>query len=144
MSVVQYAALCGKRVLLTADVGRSGLAEAADYAPSIGLALPGIDRFQVPHHGSRRNVSTAVLDRWLGPRLAQKPAKGQETFSALISSAKKDEDHPRKAVVRAMIHRGAAVASTEGKTVRTQMNAPEREGWVAVTALDYPEDQEQD
>jgi beta-lactamase superfamily II metal-dependent hydrolase len=142
MSVVQYALLCGKRVLLTADTGRAGLAEAADYAPNVALTLPGVDRFQVPHHGSRHNVSTEVLDRWLGPRLERQPEKGKETFSALISSAKKDEAHPRKAVVRAMIHRGAAVASTEGKTVRTQVNAPTREGWVAVTALDYPEDQE--
>lgn len=143
MSVVQYALLCGKRVLLTGDTGRAGLAEAADYAPNAALVLPGIDRFQVPHHGSRRNVSTEVLDRWLGPRLEEKPAKGKEAFSALISSAKKDEEHPRKAVVRAMIHRGASVATTEGKTVRTQVNAPAREGWVAVTTLDYPEEQEE-
>ena len=143
MSVVQYALLCGKRVLLTADTGRAGLAEAADYAPNVGLVLPGIDRFQVPHHGSRHNVSTEVIDRWLGPRLKEKPVKGKEAFSALISSAKKDEDHPRKAVVRAMVHRGAAVASTEGKALRTQMNAPARDGWVAVTPLDYPEEQEE-
>ena len=143
MSVVQFALLSGKRLLLTADTGRAGLAEAADYAPSIGLALPGVDRFQVPHHGSRRNVSTEVLDRWLGPRLKEKPAKGQETFTAIVSSAKKDEDHPRKAVIRAMIHRGARVATTEGNTVQTHVNAPDR-GWQSVTYVDYPEDQEQD
>jgi beta-lactamase superfamily II metal-dependent hydrolase len=143
MSVVQYGLLCGKRVLLTADAGRGGLAEAADYAPNVALALPGIDRFQVPHHGSRRNVSTALLDRWLGPRLPQKPAKGQEKFTAVISSAKKDEDHPRKAVVRAMIHRGARVVTTEGQALQTHANAPDR-GWSAATPLDYPEEQEED
>jgi ribonuclease BN (tRNA processing enzyme) len=58
MSVVQYAEIAGQKVLLTGDTGRGGLTEAADYAPLAGLILPGINRFQVPHHGSRRNVST--------------------------------------------------------------------------------------
>lgn len=98
MSVVQYATLSGTKILLTGDAGRAALAEAADYAPSVGLTLPGIDRFQVPHHGSRRNVSTEILDRWLGPRLPQGSAPAR--FHAYISSAKADEDHPRKAVER--------------------------------------------
>lgn len=98
MSVVQYANLCGKRILLTGDTGREGLQEVVDYAPFIGLALPGIDRFQVPHHGSRRNVSTELLDKILGPKLASKPEDGSK-FTAIISSAKEDEDHPRKSVV---------------------------------------------
>lgn len=142
MSVVQYAQLCGTKILLTGDVGREGLREAADYAPYVGLALPGIDKFQVPHHGSRRNVSTDILDRWLGPRLAARPASGTEKFSAYISSAKKDEKHPRKAVVRAMIHRGGAVYTTEGNSIRTSKNAPNRENWTPVTPASYPEEQE--
>jgi hypothetical protein len=143
MSVIQYAYLCGKRLLLTGDAGRSALTEAADFAPYIGLQLPGIDRFQVPHHGSRRNVSTEVLDRWLGQPLASQPAAGHETFSAHISSAKEDEAHPRKAVVRAFYHRGAKVFATEGSDLRTSMNAPSREGWTSAKPIDYPQEQEE-
>ncbi|TXH35607.1 MAG: MBL fold metallo-hydrolase [Rhodospirillaceae bacterium] len=143
MSVVQYANICNQKILLTGDTGRGGLKEAADYAPVIGLALPGINRFQVPHHGSRRNVSTEVLDRWLGPRLEQKPVQGQGTFTAIISSAKADEDHPRKAVVRAFIHRGANVITTEGKTVCTYQDSPTRAGWTSITPEVYPDDQEE-
>lgn len=142
MSVIQYMNLCGKKVLLTGDAGRMGLAEAADYAKFTGIPLPGIDRFQVPHHGSRRNVSTEVLDRWLGKCLITPPQKGQERFTAIVSSAKKDEDHPRKAVIRAMIHRGAKVVSTEGRDLKTGHNAPERMGWTSVDPLPYPEEQE--
>jgi hypothetical protein len=120
------------------------LAEAAAYAPYAGLTLPGIERFQVPHHGSRRNVSTQTLDLWLGPRLPTKPTEGEEKFTAIISSAKADEDHPRKAVVRACIHRGARVLTTEGVSLRTSHNAPEREGWSAGKPAPYPEDQEED
>lgn len=142
MSLVQYARLCGESILLTADAGRYALSEAADYAPQVGLRLPGIDRIQVPHHGSRRNISTDILDRWLGERLPSKPKKGEELFTAIVSVAKKDDDHPRKAVLRALIHRGRHVVTTEGRNLRTQHNAPPREGWVAATPVDYPEVQE--
>lgn len=143
MSVIQYANLCGNKILLTGDAGRDALEEAADYAPYVGLALPGIDRIQVPHHGSRHNVSTEILDRWLGPRLQTKPNESSTTFTAIVSAAKADDDHPRKSVVRAFIHRGGKVITTEGGSKRTGHNAPKREGWVAVEPVPYPEDQEE-
>lgn len=146
MSVVQFARLCDMNIVLTADTGRDGLAEAADYAPLVGLALPGaVHRFQVPHHGGRHNVSTEILDRWFGKPLAQAPAEGQETFRAIISAARDDEDHPRKVVVRAFKHRGAKVISTDdgNGTKRTGHNAPKRDGWGAATPLPYPTDMEE-
>jgi len=142
MSVVQYAYICGKRILLTGDAGRGAFNEAADFAINANLVLPGIDRFQVPHHGSRRNVSTEVLDRWLGSKLVDKPNKGEELFTAIISASEKDEDHPRKAVVRAMIHRGAKVITTQIANVCTSYDAPKREGWSAAAPLEYPLEQE--
>lgn len=144
MSVVQFAELNGAKIVLTADAGRDGLDEAADYAPLAGLALPGVNRFQVPHHGSRRNVSTELLDRWLGERLAEPPEEGKGNFTAIISAAREDPDHPRKATVRALRHRGAKVLSTgDGKgTKRIYKAAPAREGWTTANALPYPEDQE--
>lgn len=114
MSVVQYAYLNGCKILLTGDTGRAGLKEVIDYAPLIGLTLPGIDRFQVPHHGGRHNVSTELLDQLLGERKAAQG--GKTTFTAVISSAKADENHPRKSVVRAMHHRGAHVTQPKGQT----------------------------
>lgn len=143
MSVVQYACINNRKILLTGDTGREGLKEAAAYAPYIGLQLPGIDRFQVPHHGSRRNVSTETLDIWLGPRLTAPVQEGQEKFTAIVSSAKADEDHPRRAVLRAMIHRGAKVVTTEGSSIRTSDGAPNREGWIPAKSTPYPEDQEE-
>lgn len=142
MSVIQYANLCGDKILLTADAGRGALTEAADYAPWAGLELPGIDRFQVPHHGSRRNVSTEILDRWLGERLPEKLEDGAEEFTAIISASKEDEDHPRKAVIRACIHRGAQVLSTEGGDICISRNAPYR-SWAVAPPLPYPEEQEE-
>ena len=143
MSVVQYACINNRKILLTGDTGRAGLIEAAAYAPIVSLQLPGIDRFQVPHHGSRRNVSTETLDTWLGRRLDAPPKEGQESFTAIVSSAKADEDHPRRAVIRAMIHRGAKVVTTEGQGIRTSDGAPDREGWSPAKSVPYPEDQEE-
>ena len=146
MSVVQFGRLCGQNVVLTADTGRDGLAEAADFAPYVGLHLPGgVDRFQVPHHGGRRNVSTEILDRWFGERWDRQPVEGEEAFTAVVSAARDDEDHPRKVVVRAFTHRGAKVISTDdGRGTKSiGHNAPPRDGWVAAKPLPYPDDMEE-
>lgn len=139
MSVVQSAVIAGKKIVLTGDAGRGALTEAADYADSIGFGLPGVDRVQIPHHGSRRNVSTELLDRWLGQRLAVQPSAGSEAFTAIVSSAKADTDHPRNSVVRAFMHRGAKVVATESRHVRDAGgDAPARDGWTAATPVAYP------
>lgn len=139
MSVVQYAKICEREILLTGDTGREGLQETIDFAPAVGLTLPGIDIFQVPHHGGRHNVSTEVLDKLLGQRLPAMPEK--TIFNAVCSSAKADPDHPRKSVVRAMLHRGAHFSQTEGTTVRFSRNIT-REGWSPLPQVSYPQEQE--
>jgi hypothetical protein len=142
MSVIQYANLQGESIVLTGDAGRGAMLEAADFAPLAGLALPGVDRFQVPHHGSRHNVSAEVLDRWLGAKLSARPTEGTETFTAAVSASQEDEDHPRKAVLRGVIHRGAKVHSNETGTLHMHNGAPAR-NWGAAARLLYPEDQEE-
>jgi hypothetical protein len=142
MSVVQYANIAGHKIVLTGDAGRDAMKEAADYAPNAGLILPGLNQFQVPHHGGRRNLSTEVCDRWLGPRLPDLVPEGTERFNALISSAKEDTDHPRKAVIRAMRHRGAFVATTENTAIRVQKNSPNP--WPGSMKNEpYPDEQEE-
>ena len=144
MSVIQYANLCGDIVLLTGDAGRGALAEATSYARAAALGLPGIDKFQVPHHGSRRNVSSALLDDLLGEVLPYQLPEGGERFAAIVSASKGDEDHPRRSVLRACIHRGGKVHSTEGGTICTGRNNPQRAGWAAAPKLPYPQEQEED
>ena len=140
MSVVQFATLNGTKILLTGDTGRAGLREVIAYAPTAGLALPGIDRFQVPHHGGRHNVSSELLDQLLGPKLASKPAS--PLFTGYVSAAKADEDHPRKSVVRAIYHRGGNVHTTENAGVRHYGGIAPNRGWRAAIPVAYPEEQE--
>jgi hypothetical protein len=67
------------------------------------------------------------------------PMPARSSAAAKRQLGEKDDAHARKAVVRAMIHRGGTVATSKGKTVRTSLNAPDRDGWVAVTPLPYLE-----
>ena len=88
--VVQLGQFEDRKVLLTADVGPVGLNEAADFAASIGLLSPP-SLVQVPHHGSRRNVTPYGLDRWLGPI----KARITKTGTAFVSVGKTKTDYPR-------------------------------------------------
>jgi beta-lactamase superfamily II metal-dependent hydrolase len=65
--IVQLGLIDGHKILLTADVGPEGLNEAAEYAAVRGVLAPP-EFVQMPHHGSRRNVTPSILDRWLGAR----------------------------------------------------------------------------
>lgn len=68
-SVILFGQLGEKGILLTGDAGVRALDATATYAESKNVSLPNILHFiQVPHHGSRNNVSSEVLDRIVGPR----------------------------------------------------------------------------
>lgn len=65
-----YGNFDGQGVLLTGDAGVQALNRTASCAEFNQLDLPGTLRFmQIPHHGSRHNVSTSSLDRLIGRRL---------------------------------------------------------------------------
>ncbi len=112
-SLVQMAVIDGRQLVLTGDVGPVGLHEAAAYAETVyGPLAPSF--FQVPHHGSRRNVTPSSLNRWLGPI---RPEGADSVGSAYCSAARLDEDHPRKKVVNAFTRRGYKVYITKGKHI---------------------------
>jgi beta-lactamase superfamily II metal-dependent hydrolase len=128
-SVVQMAVVNNKRYLLTADVGPDGLNEAADFAQALGLLGPP-DFVQVPHHGSRHNVTPAVLDRWLGERVAE----GTERGVALASVGKNRTEHPRAQVSNAFRRRGYPVHTMRTMVKRHHEGMGGRDGWVASVA----------
>ena len=53
-SIVQFANVCGTKVLLTGDAGVRALSEAAQAAYWMDVHPFPLNWFQVPHHGSRR------------------------------------------------------------------------------------------
>lgn len=123
-SVVQAALIDGKFIVLTGDVGPDGLTEAADYLERLGSYPPYF--FQVPHHGSRRNVTPATLNRWLGEPLTD---PNQSRGVAYCSAAAEDEEHPRKKVINAFLRRGFPVHTTNGEAKCSRHNMSSRLGW---------------
>lgn len=112
--------------LLTGDAGRHALTWACDYADAIGLDVKKVAVVQVPHHGSRSNVSPDVLDRVVGPLL---PEGSAATKSAIVSVPKDDAKHPRRVVSNAFLRRGAPVYKTQGAKCRQQSGLPGRPGY---------------
>ncbi|MCP3473219.1 hypothetical protein NLM33_23180 [Bradyrhizobium sp. CCGUVB1N3] len=136
-SVVQWASFGNKRVLLTADVGPEGLAEAADYAEQISLLIqPTL--VQIPHHGSRRNVTPAVLNRWLG----KYPADNQG--SAIASVGKNADIYPRKKVVNSFTRRGYHVYATHDGWINFTYGYDNRRGMKDADVIPFTSDVEDD
>lgn len=131
-SVVTLIRPAQERWLLTGDAGIPALHAALDhyermYGP---ISTAPFSFVQVPHHGSRRNVSPSLLDRWLGPRGA-----GFATPLAFVSSAKADPKHPSPKVTNAFARRGARVYATEGRNLHEGHGTPPRPDYGPATEV---------
>lgn len=139
-SLVQWANIDNRAILLTADVGPQGLKEAADYAESGGALAPP-NFVQVPHHGSRHNVSRTTLNRWLGDPLPEGSVSRGLAFCS-VGTGEDGEKYPRKVVSNAFLRRGYPVHVTKGTGKRHQYQMPARRGWVASEAVPFSPDVE--
>lgn len=128
-SVILYANINDKGILLTGDAGIKALNKAYEYKPTISHNLGFI---QISHHGSRNNVNPDILDKLLGK-------KGQKTQNktAFVSVSKNSKIHPRQSVINAFIRRGCKVIATRGSTKRYYKGMPEREGWIKEESLEF-------
>lgn len=106
--------------LLTGDAGAQALACAAE-----AYNLANCHWMQIPHHGSRRNITQALIEHF-NPTVAFVSAKG---------SVK----HPRRAVVNAFKKTGCRVYSThypnETSLWHHRGSVPHRDGYSTATAL---------
>lgn len=133
-SVVQYGFFEGKPVLLTGDAGVNALTEAANYRDLLGYEPFQLDMMQMPHHGSRRNVTPTILNRWLGPPLMQgQPDRG---ITAIASVSNGDPTKPRKKVSNAFLRRGATPYRTNGGVLHHNRGMPPR-GWGSAPAITF-------
>ncbi len=135
-SVVLIGEIADHKILLTGDAGIQALAATAGYAEARGVSLPQTVKFiQVPHHGSRNNISPSVLDRLIGPR-SYSPVS-EVRLTAFVSAAKGSETHPRKMVANGFLRRGATVIPTKGQSIRHHFNMGARDGWNPVESLPF-------
>lgn len=115
----------GRRVLITGDAGVPALEEVIRYAASSSINLANLDFMQVPHHGSKKNVNSHVLN-------------AIKADVAFISAAKEGAPkHPSQRVINALRRRGTYVLATRGMGIVHAYNAPPRQGWGAVETLPF-------
>ncbi len=132
-SVITQLIVDDRRMLFTGDAGITALSYAADVIdkqPNVDLKF-----FQIPHHGSKRNLGPEILNRLIG-----RPVNEGQTrnISAFASSAKKGgPKHPSAKVINALTHRGVKVLATRGNAKCSPYNAPKRDGWNAAIVEDY-------
>ena len=115
----------GKKILFTGDAGKTALLNAASYALSQGISLTDLVFLDIPHHGSKRNLSSKVL----------KCIKGQTAF---ISASKNSPKHPAKRVTNALIKNGMSVYITRGLSLLHQHQGNTR-GWENAPAEQFHE-----
>jgi beta-lactamase superfamily II metal-dependent hydrolase len=140
-SVILFGVIDNKGILLTGDAGIKALTKSVDLMAAKRLSLPGMVHFlQVPHHGSRCNVSSSVLDRIVGSRKGADD--GKPTKTAFVSVSKMSATHPRKSVVNALIRRGVNVFATKGMILHHQHNMPQRDGWETRTPALFSNERE--
>jgi beta-lactamase superfamily II metal-dependent hydrolase len=134
-SVVLYGNIGGHGLLFTGDAGVQALSRAASSLEASGVHLPSTLKFvQIPHHGSRHNVSPSVLDRILGPRVVPGTPT---TKTAIVSAGAKSETHPRRIVTNAFKRRGAWVGAAKGIPIRHHQNMPARTGWSTAPEIPF-------
>ena len=92
-SVILGTKVAGRTCLLTGDAGIRGLTEVASHYDLRGLHL-----LQVPHHGSRRNMSETLVQHF------------SPTIAAISCTGSRK--HPSQALVNALKRTGSTVYST--------------------------------
>ncbi|MHA2727458.1 ComEC/Rec2 family competence protein [Vibrio campbellii] len=136
-SVITLINYDGRSLLFTGDAGVEALQKAEsmyrDYVKELKL-------MQIPHHGSRRNISSSILDTYVGE---PKPKGSEMNMSAIASAAKKSDKHPRACVTNAFIHRGVKTVATKGSTICYRHNMPARDGWTTTKCIEYKEEFEE-
>jgi beta-lactamase superfamily II metal-dependent hydrolase len=120
-SAVVLMQLDGNKFLFTGDAGIPSLKNVIDYCADQGIDISNIRFMQVPHHGSKRNISPSILD-------------AIRCQTAYISASSDSPKHPAKKVVNAYIRRGAKVYSTTD-TICHMVNS--NRGWGAAESHSF-------
>lgn len=140
-SVVLLLKIDNKYCLLTSDAGVLALNFAADELESLGLESNCAEYIQLPHHGSKHNVDTQILNRLIGESIKNNDAAIRKGIVSI--SKESDNKHPSKAVLNAFKQRGVNVCKTKGSNLVYHSNdIPMREGYTKAQSYDFFEELE--
>lgn len=124
-SVISLFSYAGQKVLFAGDAGIPALKQVIDIADYNNIALNELHILQVPHHGSKRNVSPGILN-------------SIKAECAYISCPKEgDPKHPAKKVTNALIRRGMNPFVTKGNILYRRYNTPWRADYYSATPIPF-------
>jgi beta-lactamase superfamily II metal-dependent hydrolase len=132
-SIVLLGDMEEENFLLTGDAGIKGLSSAINYSRKMNINLKQVSLYQIPHHGSRHNISPAILNQLIGDIIPE----GTMPKKTAFVSAGKNSDHPRKMAVNAFIRRGVKVYQTKGSSFLHNINMPTRSEYSFFEPLDF-------
>lgn len=137
MSVVLYGDAGNESFLLTGDSGLRGLGDAIKEAEKKEISIKNsVTLYQIPHHGSRHNVSPSLLNKMLG----EIKDEGDISTKIAVASVYKGSDHPLKVVTNAFIRRGVKTYSTkDGNVISYSYKLPTYDGWTSLKAYGFSE-----
>lgn len=120
--------------LLTGDAGIRALTEALNYMELLGEdCMTEVSFYQLPHHGSRHNVSPSILDRMLGEKVKNNETRNKTAYASVA----KDSDHPLKMVTNAYIRRGVKTYKTNGNVIRHHVGNMPKRNWASINKIEF-------
>jgi beta-lactamase superfamily II metal-dependent hydrolase len=124
-SVVTLFKYAEKKILFTGDAGIPALKNVIEITDNCNYSLTNLDVLQVPHHGSKRNISPSILNTI-------------KATSAYISTPKEENPkHPAKKVTNALIRRNMKPYQTKGNILCYRYNTPQRAGYSSATQIPF-------
>jgi beta-lactamase superfamily II metal-dependent hydrolase len=125
MSLIMLLTVAGSKVLFTGDAGTQGLFNAIKYSNANGYNLRDLDLFDVPHHGSRHNLSKGIL-------------KYIYAKHSIISCAKKGEpSHPSPIVTNSLLRRNMNPFYTKGQLLHYHKGNIEPRGYDSAIPIPF-------
>lgn len=103
-SVISFFQIWERKILFTGDSWKTALHNALDFAEANNLDLTNLSLFDVPHHGSKRNISSKILNRI-------------SASMAFVSAPKESIKHPSKKVTNWLKKKGMNVWITRWQNI---------------------------
>ncbi len=114
----------GHKLLLTGDAGKRAIENAISYAHSQEILLNDLMLFDIPHHGSKRNMGKTMMEHI-------------HAQYAYISAPKDSDKHPAAKVTNHLIKKGIKTFTTQGRHIYHFHGVPIREGWSGLNEVQF-------
>jgi len=114
----------GHKILFTGDAGKRAIEQAILYAQSQNISLTDLEIFDVPHHGSKRNLGKTAMELI-------------NAKTAYISAPINSNKHPASKVTNHLFKKGMGVFATQGRHICHFSGTTMRPGWGPISPIPF-------